>query len=420
MSKPSVKTIKVSLNFDNSFITVGLLAYRNRQIYFEYDPKFIQTNLSISPFYLPLEPGLKTFDKKIFDGLPGVFNDSLPDGWGRLLLDRFLKTKGINPLQLTPLDRLMYVGYTGIGAFVYEPHSHEDKSHLDRSHVDSVNLDDLSQQTKQILVGSADEVLQNLLTLNSSSSGARPKAMIGIHSSDSNSIIYGHHQLPENFTYWLVKFPNVQDGTDAGAIEYVYSLMAKKAGVNITNTRLLSAKHSAGYFAIQRFDRKVFDNNQTKRLHVHTASGLLHSDFRIPSLDYKELLALTESLTQDMREVEKMYRLAVFNVIAHNRDDHGKNFSFLMNPEGEWSLSPAYDLTFSTGPGGEHSTTVVGEGKNPTKEHLRELGKKANIKGQTIDCIIEQTQQAVQEWPTLAKKYGVSSSNIQMIHQSIV
>ena len=235
--------------------------------------------------------------------------------------------------------------------------------------------------------------------------------MIGIDRHKKN-MMHGVHALPKQYTHWLVKFSNMQDGDDAGAIEYVYSLMAHAAGVLMSDTHLFPAKKCVGYFATQRFDRI---NN--KRLHAHTACGLLHSDFRSPALDYLDLLSLTEMLTRDVREVEKMFRQAVFNVLSHNRDDHAKNFSFLMNEWGEWKLSPAYDLTFSSGPGGEQSTMVLGNGKNITIDHLIELGLRAKLDNAVIKNSIDQTRHALSQWKMLAKQYGVTHENINHIQK---
>ena len=216
---------------------------------------------------------------------------------------------------------------------------------------------------------------------------------------------------------WLVKFPNGSDGPDAGAIEYVYALMAIEAGIDMTEVHLFPAPKGPGpgYFATKRFDRQ-----NRKRLHVHSACGLLHSDFRAPSLDYEDLIALSMTLTRDMREVKKMYQLAVFNVLSHNRDDHAKNFSFLMRANGEWKLSPAYDLTFSAGPRGEQSTMVMGEGKNPSTDHLVQLGKFAKLPNPTIHSIIQQTKDALRRWQGLATEYDVSKANIRFIEKKIV
>ncbi len=404
----SAKEIKVSLKFSNDVIPIGRLAMHDRTIYFEYDHTFIKRGLEISPLHLPLKSGVFNFDYNLFKGLPGVFNDSLPDGWGRLLFDRFARAQGIVPSEITPLDRLAHIGTHGMGALIYEPdHSIEETN-------DSISLDNLAEQAQEVLDGTSEEVLQELLTLNGSSAGARPKALIGIDKNRKH-IIHGVHDLPAKYTPWMVKFANSQDNLDVGAIEYVYALMAKEAGINMPDVHLFPAQKGAGYFAVKRFDR---DGN--KRYHMHTACGLLHSDFRTPSLDYEDLIALTSMLTRDVREVEKMYQLAVFNVLAYNRDDHAKNFSFLMDKDGQWKLSPAYDLTFSSGIHGEQSTMVMGEGKNPSIEHLIKLGLDANLNQASIDTIIEQTKSALGSWKKLAKKHGVSASGIKLIAGKIL
>ncbi len=405
--KNSVKEVKVGLNFGDKIIPVGRLAINNRQIYFQYHDSFIEKNFNISPFHLPLKSGVFSFDYNLFEGLGGVFNDSLPDGWGRLLFDRFARSSGILPSDITPLDRLTHIGLSGLGALVYEP------DHSTNENSDNINLDTLAKQTQEVLDGASDEVLQDLLALNGSSAGARPKALIGLNN-DRKNIIHGAHDLPEEYTPWIVKFSSAQDGNDAGAIEYVYALMARKAGISMPEVHLFEAKKGAGYFAVKRFDR-----NGKERFHMHTACGLLHSDFRVPSLDYEDLISLTSALTKDAREIEKLYQLAVFNVLAHNRDDHSKNFSFLMNQKGEWKLSPAYDLTFSSGPRGEQSTMVVGEGRNPSVDHLVKLGQKAKIAKTRIAEIIDQTQTALANWEILAKEYGVSADNIRLIGKRI-
>lgn len=381
-------------------------------MYFEYDRGFLAHRLEISPLRLPLSFGLKTFDRALFEGLPGVFNDSLPDGWGRLLLDRALKQQGILPQTLSPLDRLAQVGKHGMGALVYEP----DTSGHDARPDTPLNLDALAEDTARILeerplLGNPQDVLQELLSLGGSSAGARPKAMIGVDATRQR-ITHGMSPVAEGFEGWLVKFPSGSDGKDAGAVEYVYALMARQAGLSMMETHLFPAKTGAGYFASKRFDR-----NGTRRMHVHTACGLLHSDFRVPALDYEDLLALTMRLTGDMREVEKMYRIAVFNVAAHNRDDHGKNFSFLMDEAGVWTLAPAYDLTFSSGPSGEQSTMVLGEGKNPSVDHLQALGKQAGLPKGRVQEIVEQTVDALSQWPMLAGQYGVHTDTIKGIQK---
>ena len=403
----SVKEVKVGINFGDGVSSVGRLAIRDRQIYFEYDRTFIDDGLEISPLHLPSGPGVNSFDYDLFEGLPGVFNDSLPDGWGRLLFDRFARSQGVLPSDVSPLDRLAYVGQHGMGALVYEPDHSIDGKH------DDISLDNLATRAREVLDGASDDVLAELIALNGSSAGARPKALIGVNETRDH-IIHGVHDLPDGYTPWMVKFPNSQDGLDAGAIEYVYALMAKEAGITMSDVHLFPAQKGAGYFAIKRFDRDA-----KKRCHMHTACGLLHSDFRIPSLDYEDLIALTGMLTRDVREVEKMYRLAIFNVLAHNRDDHAKNFSFLMDEDGQWKLSPAYDLTFSSGPRGEQSTMVMGEGSKPGIEHLLKLGEEANITKNRIHDIIDKTQSSLVKWLELAQTYGVSINTVGQIKDRI-
>lgn len=190
--------------------------------------------------------------------------------------------------------------------------------------------------------------------------------------------------------------------------------MAAEAGLNMPEVRLFPAKKGSGYFAVLRFDRIDIE-----RLHMHTASGILHSDFRTLSLDYEDLLALAMILTKDVREVEKFFRLAGFNVLARNRDDRGKNFSFLMDNSCEWKVSPPYDLTFSPGPRGEQSTMVMGEGKNPVIDALIEHGRGAKISQSSMKEIIEQTKNALSNWSKLAATYGVSRSNIALVKSKI-
>ncbi len=373
---------------------LGTLAIKDRKIYFEYDKEFLKTGLQLSPYKLPLKAGVHRCDDDTFEGIWGLFADSLPDGWGRLLMDRHLMRLGINPNSLSPLDRLAYVGSHGMGALSYEPEQ------AVQSEFEQIVLDDLAKSSREILAGGSDDLLDELLSLGGSSAGARPKVLVQM-SNDLKQIKHGKTALQQDFSHWMVKFASSSDAKEIGAIEYAYSLMAKEAGVEMPQTSLLEGK-SGRYFAAKRFDR-VGD----RQVHMHSVAGLTHSDFRFPALDYDDLLRLTLHLTKNAKEVEKMFRLASFNLFAHNRDDHAKNFSFLMDEEGEWHLSPAYDLTFSYGPGGEHSTMYVNEGKNPSKRELALLGKKYQIK--RFREIIDEVENAVSRWSDFAKEAGVSS-----------
>ena len=385
---------------------VGRLALIDRRIYFEYDPDFIATGLQISPYKLPLKAGAVYCEETTFDGLFGVFNDSLPDGWGRLLLDRQMRRHGIPLEKLTPLDRLTHVGPHGMGALRYTPEV--DTPALKEG---TLNLDQLAQNSTQVLGGEVDMVLSELLALAGSSAGARPKIMAGI-SKNRKQLIHGQQQLPKGYTHWLVKFAARSDSKDSGAIEYAYSLMAKAAGIAMPETYLFPAEQGTGYFGVQRFDRVA-----NRPIHMLSLSGYLHADHRFPSLDYKEVLQATWLLTRHIEEVKNMFRLATFNVLAHNRDDHAKNFAFLMQEDGTWNLSPAYDLTFSAGPGGEQSTMVMGEGRSPGTTHLLKLAEAFDIK--EGHQIIDKVQGTIALWKTFADEAGVSATSKKQIARAI-
>lgn len=377
-----------------SKLAMGRLALKDRKIFFEYNPDFITTGLELSPFKLPLQTGVIFCEDQIFDGLFGVFNDSLPDGWGRLLLDRKLMQLGINPNALSPLDRLRYVGSNGMGAIIYEPEI------SDISIPISTDLDQINNEVQEFQLNNDLEYIDDLIKINGSSAGARPKALINL---DNDA--------------WLIKFRNSADPQDAGPIEYAYHLMAQAAKLNVPEAKLFVSEKNLGYFGVKRFDRI-----SGKRLHMHTVSGLLHADFRIPSLDYMAIMQSTLWLTKDIRECEHQFRAAVFNVLTHNRDDHAKNFSFLMNEDGVWRVSPSYDLNFSSGPAGEHSTTIMHEGKFPKLENLLQLAEIGQINRANALLIIDEIRSAVNQWPIFADNSGVlltSKKTIQATMQRI-
>ena len=313
---------------------------------FEYDPDFLKEGFSISPFHLLLKAGVFTAPAQPYQGMFGVFNDSLPDGWGRLLIDRLLLKNRIDPAGVSPLERLSIVGNNGMGAVEYRPENEFFKGS------GRAGIKELAREVKKVLNENYTGHLETLAKKGGSSGGARPKAMIEIKGEP-----------------WIVKFPNSNDSAGAGIMEYDYSLAAKKCGVIMPETRLLEKK----YFAVKRFDRRA-----GKKTHMHTAAGLLNADFRAPLLDYTDLMKATMLLTGDMREVKKVFRLMVFNILSHNRDDHAKNFSFIYD-NGKWSFSPAYDLTYSSGFNGQHATTLLGQGL-PGKKEIMEAAGDAGIK----------------------------------------
>ena len=405
--RPVTKII-VSLALGQATVRVGTLATIKRAIYFEYEPSFIDSGIELSPFRLPLKAGTFQAKPEPFDGLFGVFNDSLPDGWGRLLLDRSLKGHGVSPEDLSPLDRLTHVGSNGMGALLFEPDASEKVTKGK-----FLDLAKLAEETSKVIAGETEEVFEELLELSGSSAGARPKVMVGV-SPNKEQIVHGQQELPINFEHWLIKFGSRGDPSDIGAIEFAYSLMARKAGLDVMPTHLFMAKKGRGYFGVQRFDRQ-----DGHRVHMHSLSGLIHADHRMPSLDYEDILRATLTLTRNMQEVEKMFRLAVFNVLAKNRDDHAKNFAFLMDSKGGWRTSPAYDLTYSRGPGGEQSTMVMGEGKNPGRPHLMQLAVKFGIAKSKSTAILDQITEAVGSWKLVADEAGVSKASAKTIASGI-
>lgn len=319
---------------------------------FQYDKQWLADGFSISPLSLPLEDRVFVPKTDTLEGLYGVFSDSLPDGWGRLLVDRVLLSKGITPAKVSPVERLGIVGSSGMGALQYYP----ELLHLDEQQ--RLDFDQMSQECEKILNEEESDNLDILFKLGGSSGGTRPKALISV---DGES--------------WIVKFPSSYDSRAIGEEEYRYLECARKCGIEVPEARLFPSEYSKGYFAVKRFDR-----GDKGKVHMITVSGLLETSHRIPNLDYRDLMKLTYILTKDYRQLEEMYRRMCFNVFAHNRDDHSKNFSFLYEEENsKWVLSPAYDLTYSNSIGGEHATCVNGNGKNPGMKELMEIGKGAGI-----------------------------------------
>lgn len=391
MKFDSVKVIYVYYKPLDDKIFVGRLALNNRKLFFEYDASFIETGLNLSPFKLPLKSGVIAGDDFTFDSLFGVFNDSLPDGWGRLLLDRALIKHNINPSSLSVLDRLCFVGSGGMGALIYEPEAER------MPNISHESLDKIAEEIAEFQEYDDDKYVEDLLNLGGSSAGVWPKVLMHLD---------GEH--------WLIKFPSYLDPKDIGAVEYAYHLMAQDAGLDLPKAKLFPARKGLGFFGSKRFDKT--DNS---RVHMHTISGLLHADHRAPSLDYEMIMKATMHLTKDMKECEKQYRSCVFNVLSHNRDDHSKNFSFLMDPEGVWRVSPGYDLTFSSGPSGEHCSMVMGEGKNPGIKQLLGLAKISNIKQSDALKIIDKVKSSVSKWSKFAKDADVSTASSKLIGSAI-
>lgn len=397
----NTKLVNVFYHKSNEKIKVGRLALNNRKIYFEYDSSFLKTGIKLSPYKLPFKKGVFTDTDNIFDGLFGLFADSLPDGWGKLLIDRYLMSQDFKLSEITALDRLMLIGEFGIGALSYTPVIETTNSN------EILNLDQLADSSLEILKGISEKDIESLVANNGSSAGTRPKIMIQLN--DNNEILSGNQKLQEGYEHYMVKFPSHLDHLEIGKLEYIYSLMAKDSGIQIPQTKLLRGEKN-NYFAIKRFDRDKDD-----RIHIHSLGALVHSDFRLPTIDYDDILSLTLHLTKDVNELKKAFKLAVFNLFTHNRDDHAKNFSFLLDSNNNWKLSPAYDLTFSYGLRGEHSTTYLNEGKNPTINHLEKLALKHSING--YKTIIKEIHDVIKQFKSYAKEVQLSEKYTDEINK---
>lgn len=395
----SIRKLTVQLDFCGRVCEVGTLAWdrEERRAYFEYARGFLAKPLPLSPFKLAVSEGAKAAPYQPFGGLHGMFNDSIPDGWGRLLLDRRLRKLNYDFRLLTPLDRLAYVGTNGMGALRYLPAKTFGKS--DESGID---LDWLAKQATAVQEQVDEAEIDRLQEIQGGSAGARPKIVVGLNTKTGKLVADTGIVLPEGFDAWLVKFKADVDPAEIGIEEYAYSLMARAAGVEVPDTRLIATGHGK-YFAVRRFDRTPQGS-----VHVQTASGLLEADHRAPAIDYDTLLKVTRLLTRDERNVQQMFVRMAFNVLAQNRDDHSKNHAFLMTADGTWRPTPAYDLTLSEGPGGEHNLAIDGQGKNPTEKNIMGVAERASIPKADARQILEQVRAAVDKWPDYAQQAGLS------------
>ena len=334
---------------------------------FEYDKNWLVSGFSISPLELPLREGLFVAKPQPFYGNFGIFEDSLPDGYGRYLLHKALLREGVNDFSLSSLDRLSLVGSSGMGALTYHPETHI------RQDTDIWDLDIIQQKALEVLKEQQDTDAALLLYNSGNSGGARPKAI-----------------FQDEEGHWLVKFRHTYDPKNIGQQEFHYNEVARQCGINVPDFKLMNGR----YFASRRFDMDA--NGQ--RIHTATAGGLLCLSLANPVLDYSNLLALTGYLTQSVKEVEEMFRRMVFNYLTDNKDDHCKNFSFFVskNPTGRysWHLAPAYDLTLCTeGYNGEHATSVNGSG-HPTLRDMITIGTKIKMKEERCYEIFKEVESA--------------------------
>ena len=376
-----------------------LVSVPRRGTFFAYDEQWLATGFNLSPLNMEFKSSPQAApDSHLFGGLMGVFADSLPDGWGMLLMDRFfLRERGIDRRAISALDRLAYIGDRAMGALEYRPV-------LEQSEADSsLDLECLYQAALEIYEGDTATTLDALRLAGGSPAGARPKVVVAL-SQDKQRCTSSFKTLAEGYEHWLVKFRAPDEHHDTGAIEYAYAQMARRAGVEMAEPALLDVSTESGverFFAAKRFDR-----DRGRKIHMLTACGILYADYRAPSLDDGDLLRATWAINGHAGEVEKMARLMVFNALAHNHDDHSKNFAYLFD-QGRWVLSPAYDLTFARvrGMADEHTTAFAGAGL-PTRKALRKVCEAFSFL--KVDQYIEQTLDALSGWRGLCHELDIA------------
>lgn len=346
------KIDRLTVKYNGTCVGILSLTPDNKLCVFEYDKAWLADGFSISPLELPLKPGLFIAKPHPFYGNFGIFEDSLPDGYGRYLLHKTLLKIGIDDRNLSVLDRLSFVGNNGMGALTYEPHTYIHT--IDNN----VNFDILQAKALEVLQEQQDSDAGLLLYNSGNSGGCRPKAIFF-----------------DNEGHWLVKFRHFYDPKDMGKQEYHYNEVARRCGINVPDFKLTNGK----YFTSRRFD--ITETGE--RIHMATAGGLLCISLSNPILDYSNLLALTGYLTQRSSDVEEMYRRMIFNYLTDNKDDHCKNFSYTIQKDNsgkwQWSLAPAYDLTLCIeGYNGQHATSVNGTDK-PTLQDFISVGTKIKM-----------------------------------------
>lgn len=370
---------------------LGTLADDGTALLFEYSAEALAQGLELSPLYLKLRAQAYGDFPPFQHRLPGLIADSLPDGWGLLLMDRLFRQQGVR--SPGPLDRLGFIGDRALGALRFEPPVAADASEPDWP------LLALAQQSQQVLAGETTEALRELALLGGSPQGARPKALVQ-HDVQNNRISTLSDAPGEP---WLVKFQAQGEHKEVCAIEQLYADLARDCELDLPESACFELSPELAAFAVARFDRE-----EGLRVPMHSLAGLMHVDFRLPgSTDYTTLLRATRLLTRDEREVRQAYARAVFNVLFHNRDDHPKNFAWRLGRDRRWRLAPAYDLTFSDGPGGQHHMDVCGEGERVEYHHLLRLASEGDLSERFAREVIERMADKASSFEQRAAGYPI-------------
>lgn len=394
---------------------------------FEYDSDFTLSGLELSPLQMPLQRRhaytFASLSHDTFMGLPGLLADALPDAYGKALLDRWLASVGRT--FANPVERLCYQGKRSMGALEFEP---AQDSFLEQGN--SIEIDSLVQVAREALDGKSQlnvnlnadlkEALLNIIKVGTSAGGQRAKAVIA-YNQETGEVRSGQMKAPEGFTQWLLKLDGVTnqelgDPKHYGRIEYAYYLMALRAGIEMMPSRLVE-ENGRAHFMTRRFDRT--DNNQ--KLHMQTLCGLAHFDYKLlRAYSYEQAFQVMRQLHLPYSQAQEMFRRMVFNVVSRNQDDHTKNISFLMTPDGKWQLSPAYDVTWAYNPTGEwtsqHQMSINGKWTDITRSDLMTVASSMHIN--RPDEIIEQVQDSVAAWPEAARKAEIPDDTMRAIQQT--
>ena len=380
---------------------LGTLADDGANLLFEYSAEALSQQLEISPRHLKLRTqaygGFPAHQMR----LPGLVADALPDGWGLLLMDRLFRQRGLTP---GPLDRLAFIGDRALGALRFVPADDQPLPSAD------LQLLDLAQESRQVLAGEATAALLALVVTGGSPQGARPKALIQFDR-DTGQV----STLPDAVGEpWLVKFQAQGEHKEACAIEHLFAGLARACGLEMPDTVFFDLSSGLAGFGVARFDREG-----GQRVPIHSLAGLLHADFRLPSVDYTTFLRATRLMTRDEREVQKAFARAVFNVVFNNRDDHAKNFAWRLGSDRRWRLAPAYDLTFCEGPGGQHQTDVCGEGRRITRQHLLTLASQGGVDAAAASAIIDRIVEHAGQFRQWASEHPIRRVTVSGMTKAI-
>ena len=390
---------------------------------FQFDPAFARSRIEVAPLCMPLSERVYQFPElplPAFHGLPGLLADSLPDRFGHALIDTWLATQGRRPEDFDAVERLCYTGARGMGALEFQPASGPDPAQATTIHVDALValasrvLSDRRALQASLASGEEQQALRDILRVGTSAGGARAKAVIAWNPR-TNEVRSGQVATEQGFEPWLLKFDGVDGNKDKelndpagyGAIEYAYHLMARAAGIEMMECRLFE-EGGRRHFMTRRFDR----GPSGEKRHMQSLGALGHLDFNSPGAHgYEQALQIVRRLGLSMAAVEELFRRMTFNIVARNQDDHVKNIAFLMDKAGQWSLAPAFDLTYSYNPVGawtaSHQMTLNGKRDHFTREDLAQCARAISLKRGRAESLLEEVTAAVARWPEFAEAAGV-------------